>query len=543
MSHFPTTGHLESRTRVSGTRSVYPGQTSQSGCACPLCEFDEWMYLFISHVGAVYRCTNCGLTRLHPQPTKSEVLASPAESTDHNLFGDDNHLATSPIEQDAVRFYSQVLERHGASKSEILVIAPKGHPFAAMSVSRGYEVKTSLDAQELMQSSLPLGHYDSAVVIFQLEKAPNPITALGQIHAALKPDGLLLLVTPSLDSWAARFFRSQWPEWRRENLYYFDAQTIQSALLRSGFARIHVTRNQRRYSLQHLYDRSRALPQTGLTRLIRSLYHVMPGPLRWGVRLRLPVSGIIVTARRVERRKRPLLSIVMPIYNERPTFPTTMNAVIAKEVPGVDKEIVVVESNSTDGTRELVLGYKVCPRVKVVLEDRPRGKGHAVRTGFEHAKGNFILIQDGDQEYDVNDYDALIEPLRTYQRAFVLGSRHIKGDWKVRKFIDQPFLATFFNFGHFLFATALNLLYGQRLRDPFTMYKVFRRDCLHGLTFECNRFDFDFELVIKLLKKGYIPLEVPVNYQSRSLKQGKKVSVLRDPLTWIWALIRFKFWS
>jgi len=142
--------------------------------------------------------------------------------------------------------------------------------------------------------------------------------------------------------------------------------------------------------------------------------------------------------------------------------------------------------------------------------------------------------------YDVNDYDALIEPLKRSERAFVLGSRHV-GNWKIRKFTDQLAVGTLFNLGHLVFAGLLNLLYRQRLRDPFTMYKVFRRDCLHGLTFECNRFDFDYELVIKLVRKGYTPLEIPVNYQSRSFREGKKVSVLRDPLTWIWALIKFRF--
>src|SRR5262249_15620490 len=151
---------------------------------------------------------------------------------------------------------------------------------------------------------------------------------------------------------------------------------------------------------------------------------------------------------------------------------------------GVDKEIVVIESNSTDGTREAVLQYQQCPGVKIVLEDRPRGKGHAVRTGFTHATGDFILIQDGDQEYDVHDYDALIEPLRHYQCAFVLGSRHLPGNWKMRQFTDQPGLAALLNFGHIFFTTALNLMYGQSMRDPFTMYKVFRRDCLYGLKFE-----------------------------------------------------------
>jgi hypothetical protein len=113
----------------------------------------------------------------------------------------------------------------------------------------------------------------------------------------------------------------------------------------------------------------------------------------------------------------------------------------------------------------------------------------------------------------------------------------------MRRFADQPAVSAFFNFGHVLFRTALNAIYGQHIKDPFTMYKVFRRDCLHRLKFECNRFDFDFELVIKLLRKGYVPLEVPVNYASRSFKEGKKVSAWRDPLTWVRALVKYRFAS
>jgi hypothetical protein len=122
----------------------------------------------------------------------------------------------------------------------------------------------------------------------------------------------------------------------------------------------------------------------------------------------------------------------------------------------------------------------------------------------------------------------------------VLGSRHA-GKWKMRHFSDQKALSTYFNFGHILFTALLNLLYGQKMKDPFTMFKIFRRDCLYNLKFECNRFDFDFELVIKLLRKGYVPLEIPVNYVSRSYQEGKKVDMLRDPLTWIKALFRYRF--
>jgi len=95
--------------------------------------------------------------------------------------------------------------------------------------------------------------------------------------------------------------------------------------------------------------------------------------------------------------------------------------------------------------------------------------------------------------------------------------------------------------GHWILVYIMNHLYHQNMTDPFTMFKVFRRDCLFGLTFECNRFDFDVELVCKLLRKGYTPKEIPVNYRSRSFSEGKKVNMLRDPLTWIKAILKYRF--
>ncbi|MEI6046639.1 MAG: glycosyltransferase family 2 protein, partial [Chloroflexota bacterium] len=238
------------------------------------------------------------------------------------------------------------------------------------------------------------------------------------------------------------------------------------------------------------------------------------------------------------------------VFNERKTFSQVMELLVQKEIDGLEMEIVVVESNSTDGTREEVLKYKDHPKVKLILEDKPQGKGHAVRTGLAHAAGDFILIQDADLEYDLNDYEELLAPLRAGTSAFVLGSRHgqptgynrtaNRSAWKIRHFIDQPEMGLLLNFGHIFFTTALNVLYGQRTKDPFTMYKVFRRDCLFGLNFECNRFDFDFELVIKLWRKGYKALEIPVSYNSRSFNEGKKVTIFRDPLTWLRALARFR---
>jgi glycosyltransferase involved in cell wall biosynthesis len=236
-----------------------------------------------------------------------------------------------------------------------------------------------------------------------------------------------------------------------------------------------------------------------------------------------------------------VLSVIVPIYNERATVREALDAIMAKTIPDWTLQIVIVESNSTDGTRDIVLGYGQHPRVTLVLEDQPRGKGHAVRAGFAHARGEVLIIQDADLEYDLADYDVLLAPIATGRQTFVLGSRHGAGGWAIRKFADQPLQALILNCAHWGFTLLLNGSLGIWLRDPFTMYKVFRRDCLNGLTFECNRFDFDWELLIKLVRKGHRPIEIPISYKSRSFKEGKKISMFRDPITWIWALLKFRF--
>jgi len=235
------------------------------------------------------------------------------------------------------------------------------------------------------------------------------------------------------------------------------------------------------------------------------------------------------------------VSVIVPVYNEISTVRPALDALVAKRIRGYELGIIIIESNSTDGSREAVLEYRGRERVSVILEEAPRGKGHAVRAGLAAATGEIVIIQDADLEYDLDDYEKLLAPIAEGTHAFVLGSRHSRNGWAIRKFTDQKLHALALNAAHWTFTFMINASLGLWLRDPFTMYKVFRRDCIDGLRLECNRFDFDWELLIKLVRRGYRPIEIPVSYRSRSFKQGKKITMLRDPLTWMVALAKYRF--
>jgi glycosyltransferase involved in cell wall biosynthesis len=234
-----------------------------------------------------------------------------------------------------------------------------------------------------------------------------------------------------------------------------------------------------------------------------------------------------------------LLSVVMAVYNEARTVGDVIDQVLKLDLRGRLLELVIVESNSTDGTRDIIKSYEDRANVRVIYQDRPLGKGAAVRAGLAAAVGDVILIQDGDLEYSVEDYPALLEPIERGDVAFVLGSRHVRGK-PMRHFAESRRTSVVLNVAHWIFTGLFDLTYGVRLRDPFTMYKVFRRECIEGLTFTSNRFDFDWELVAKLIRRGPVPIEVPITYESRDFQSGKKVRLVRDPLTWLVACLRFR---
>lgn len=224
----------------------------------------------------------------------------------------------------------------------------------------------------------------------------------------------------------------------------------------------------------------------------------------------------------------------MPVYNERQTVEEIVRRVLAVDLDGIHKELILVDDGSTDGTREVLhtLGRQDLPGVKIVLHHQNQGKGAAIRTGLGHANGDLIVIQDADLEYDPRDYVVLLQPILDGKADVVYGSRFM-----------GPHRA--FNFLHMLgnkFLTLItNVLYNTILTDMETCYKVFRVEVLRNIRIRSNRFDFEPEITAKVLKRGYRVFEVPISYSGRDLDEGKKISAWRDGLPALWALIKYRF--
>ncbi len=234
------------------------------------------------------------------------------------------------------------------------------------------------------------------------------------------------------------------------------------------------------------------------------------------------------------------LSIIIPIYNEAGTCEELIKRVLKVKLP-TKKEIIIIESNSTDGTKEIIKKFETQKEIQIIWQEKPNGKGNAVQKGLKAATGDIILIQDADLEYKPEEYPKLLEPILKKITSFVLGSRPLgKESWNIRKYPGYFFYARLLNLGGFVYTLLFNVLYGVWLTDPATMFKVFRKECIKDIIFKSNYFDLDWEIVAKLIKKGYKPREVPVSYTSRSTKEGKKIRFVRDGFLVLWAIVKFR---
>jgi len=222
------------------------------------------------------------------------------------------------------------------------------------------------------------------------------------------------------------------------------------------------------------------------------------------------------------------LSILIPVYNEKDTILEILSRVKGVKFP---KEIVIVDDYSTDGTRDLL--KNLCdPEIQVILHDKNRGKGAAIRTALDQVRGDVVLIQDADLEYDPKDYPTLLEPILNGLAEVVYGSRFLGGPHRVLLFWHY--------FGNLIFTLLTNVLYNINLTDMGTCYKVFKTSVLKSLKLKSNRFGFEPEVTAKVCKAKARIFEVPISYSGRTYAEGKKIT-WKDGWVYLACLIKYRF--
>jgi glycosyltransferase involved in cell wall biosynthesis len=223
------------------------------------------------------------------------------------------------------------------------------------------------------------------------------------------------------------------------------------------------------------------------------------------------------------------LSVVIPVFNEVDNIEAILKRVKATKLAF---EIVVVDDGSQDGTRDILKKLDGKGRVRVILHEKNQGKGAAVCTGIQAAKGDVILIQDADLEYSPNDYPALLQPLIDGIADVVYGSRFLGGPRRAVMFWHM--------IANILLTFMTNILYDTILSDMETGYKVFRRKVVDGMNLHARRFDFEPEFTAKVLKRHYRIYEIPITFNPRDYSEGKKIK-MHDAFAAVWTLLKYRF--
>ncbi|MBV8809181.1 MAG: methyltransferase domain-containing protein, partial [Acidobacteriaceae bacterium] len=370
---------------------------------CVNCRSARLYYAFSVGEYRLVECADCDYLGMYPQPSDAALARIYSES--YALLSEDESGSehASELKRATAEHYLDSIQRYrGRHGGHLVEIGCGNGDFLRAAADVDYDVtgvEYSAHACERTRARLAgrgtviqgeIGDilqqeaaFDVCVLNDVLEHVREPRALLSDVHTLLKPGGILFIATPNLDSWSAKMMKNRWMEFKPEHLHYFDQNTLHSLLFQTGYRQVVGLPGIKTLSLDYVAAHFRRFPAGRFSTLVKLAAAMMPGSLRRKP-FRTVASGMIAVATCVPLQDKPKLSIVVPAYNEAGTLDELMSRLLSKDFGEMEVEIILVESNSNDGTREIALRYRYDSRVKLILEDRPCGKGHAVRAGLTH---------------------------------------------------------------------------------------------------------------------------------------------------------------
>lgn len=230
------------------------------------------------------------------------------------------------------------------------------------------------------------------------------------------------------------------------------------------------------------------------------------------------------------------LSIIIPVFNEEKTIEAILKKVFLAKLGSWDREVIVIDDGSSDNSKSKIqdlIHQLVDNNIKFISHKSNLGKGAAIQTGLKYISGDAVIVQDSDLEYDPNDISKLLKKLEKNKDKIIFGSRNVKVSKK-----DQ----ILYVWGINLSTKLINLFYGSNLSDLYTCYKLYPRSCFNKISAYSKGFEWDIELIVKLLKNGYKIEEIPIDYHPRKFSEGKKIKVW-DGLAGLWQILKYRFVS
>ena len=526
MSTQPT-DQIGRRFEFDPTEAVVRSRASGRFINCPACGADAERHLFHERGARFVQCRSCGVVYVNP-PAREVRDYFDVPSAGERATAEEREHVRKELD-DVIGYATDVYRAHRGSTPTRVLVAGRmpddlglGSPaqIDAVRLTREQTLRLVREA-DVSPIVAAIGDEVELVVLNQLlEACPRASEVVAELAARLPQQAMLVVVYGNAASLPGRIMRRNWSRFFHWKTVYFNSENLRSMIERAGLRFVGQSGLSTSYAMPRALDL--ALPGTPLAGIAR----------RFGLgaaTARVPTGTYVsIFERADESEPDELLSVIVPVFNEAAYVRAVLDELLGKEFV-VPHEVIIVESNSTDGTREIAQTFEGRPGVQIIYEDRPRGKGAAVRRGLEAATGTIVLIQDADFEYDLDDYDMLLEPIVQRRTSFVLGSRSLGlDDWKVRRFARSRVKAFLMNIAQLMFARTFNVLYQQRVTDVNTMFKVFRRECIDGVDFAATGFSFDIELACMLVKSGYSPMEVPVNYVARGFEEGKKINFVSE---------------